>query len=471
MEKVAPSERFRSELDVVLAGVTGEDDPIETVGRLGARLILQQALEDEVTEFLGRARYERVEETVSHRNGYEPRTVKTTSGPIQLERPRVRNASKLGFESKVLGKGVTRTHALESLVISGFLRGLSTRDVEAVLEEVFEEPVASKSTVSRIYDDIRERYRQWCQRRLDSHDIVYLFLDAIYLKLHPDDTPAEGVLVCWGVSLEGRKILLGLTLGSRESYESWLEFGRDMIDRGLRAPAALVIADGAPGIWKGRPRVVARGSGAALHDPRVAQRDQQATRAPPSRGEGEMVEALRRGTLSGRGPPATTGAHRRLSGRLSLCDGSHRARPRPARHASAVPLQAPKADQDHEPPREDVRGGPPPHQGDRPLPRRDVRPIAHMGRLGALLTRLARREDEPQDHRRDRTPTPRATTPTTPTDHGRDRTDDPRITFTQERSYAQPISPGKRYATLIRHRTHVRDHALPRLRRRAREAT
>lgn len=249
MEKVAPSERFRRELDEVLAGVAGEEDLIETVGRLGARLILQQALEDEVTEFLGRRRYERAEETVGHRNGHEPRTVKTTSGSLRLERPRVRDASKLGFQSRVLGKGVARTHALESLVISSFLRGLSTRDVEAVLEEVFEESIASKSTVSRICEDTRERYRQWCRRRLEQHDIVYLFLDAIYLKLRPDDQPAEGVLVCWGVTLEGRKILLGLALGSRESYESWLAFGRDLIDRGLRSPA-LVIADGAPGIWK-----------------------------------------------------------------------------------------------------------------------------------------------------------------------------------------------------------------------------
>ena len=173
MEKVAPSERFRRELDEVLAGVGEEQDPIETVGRLGARLILQQALEDEVSEFLGRSRYERAEDTVSHRNGYEPKTVKTTSGAMRLERPRVRNASKLGFQSRVLGKGVARTHALESLVISSFLRGLSTRDVEAALEEVFEEPIASRSTVSRICEDTRERYRQWCRRRLEQHDIVY----------------------------------------------------------------------------------------------------------------------------------------------------------------------------------------------------------------------------------------------------------------------------------------------------------
>jgi transposase-like protein len=97
---------------------------------------LQQALEDEVTEFLGRRRYERAEETVSHRNGHEQRTVKTTSGAMRLQRPRIRDASRLGFESRILGKGVARTHALESLVISGFLRGLSTRDIEAALEEV-----------------------------------------------------------------------------------------------------------------------------------------------------------------------------------------------------------------------------------------------------------------------------------------------------------------------------------------------
>ena len=108
---------------------------MEVVGRLGARLILQQALEDEVTEFLGRSRYERTGETVSHRNGHEPKTIKTTSGSMDLERPRVRDASKLGFESRVLGKGVARTHALESLVISSFLRGLSTRDVEATVVE------------------------------------------------------------------------------------------------------------------------------------------------------------------------------------------------------------------------------------------------------------------------------------------------------------------------------------------------
>ena len=134
-------------------------------------------------------------------------------------------------------------------MVASFLRGLSVRDVEAALKEAFDEPVVSKSTVSRICQETAERYRAWCSRRLEQHDLVYLFLDAIYLKLRPDDEPAEGVLVAWGLTLEGQKVLLGLQLGSRESYESWLDFGRDLKGRGMRAPA-LVVADGAPGIWK-----------------------------------------------------------------------------------------------------------------------------------------------------------------------------------------------------------------------------
>jgi transposase-like protein len=236
----------------VLAGIGQEQDPIEAVARLGARLILQQALENEVSEFVGRARYERADGDgqVIYRNGFaRPSTVTTTSGPVVIERPRVRDATRLGFESRVLGKGVARTHALEALVICSFLRGLSVRDVEAALAECFGEQVIGKSTVARVCRDTAQRYAAWCERDLAAHDVVYLYLDAIYLKLRPDDEPAEGVLVAWAITLEGQKVLLGLALGSRESYESWLHFGRDLVARGLRTPV-LIVADGAAGIWK-----------------------------------------------------------------------------------------------------------------------------------------------------------------------------------------------------------------------------
>ncbi len=99
--------------------------------------------------------------------------MKTTAGPLALKRPRLRNASTLGFASEIVGKGVARTHALEALVVCSFLRGLSVRDVEAALEETFGEQVVSKSTVSRICKETRERYRAWCERDLAGHDLVY----------------------------------------------------------------------------------------------------------------------------------------------------------------------------------------------------------------------------------------------------------------------------------------------------------
>ena len=97
MKKVVPSDRLRRELDDVLAGIGEVEDPVEAVARLGARLILQQALEDEVTEFVGRGRYERVGGggEVIYRTGFqESSTVRTTSGPAVIERPRVRDASR-----------------------------------------------------------------------------------------------------------------------------------------------------------------------------------------------------------------------------------------------------------------------------------------------------------------------------------------------------------------------------------------
>lgn len=298
MTRITPSERFRCELDEALAGVDGEADPVETISRLGAKLILQQVLESEVELFLGRARYERTEEPVAYRNGYERRTVRTTSGPIGLERPRLRGASELGFASVVLGKGVARTHALEALVVLSFLRGLSVRDVEALLAEALGEQVVSKSTVSRICEQTRERYRAWCERDLAEHDLVYCFLDALYLKLRPDDEPAEGVLCAWGLTLEGRKVLLGLQLGSRESYEDWLDFARDLTARGLRCPA-LVTADGAPGLWK----AVAEAWPAAL--------GQRCTVHKLRNLLAKLPERLHREVKAATGPPSTRLGRRR----------------------------------------------------------------------------------------------------------------------------------------------------------------
>lgn len=144
-KRVSASERFRAQLDELFDSGRELGQVLEEVARLGVRFLFQVVLEAEVTEFLGRDRYardERVRE--GQRNGYSPLTVKTTAGPITLERPKLRGASER-FSSRLLGIGVTRTKALESLVIAGFVRGLSTRDVEATLEEALGEQRRSPS--------------------------------------------------------------------------------------------------------------------------------------------------------------------------------------------------------------------------------------------------------------------------------------------------------------------------------------
>src|SRR6266498_5076158 len=131
---------------------------LEDVARLSVRSMMQTALEAEVEEFLGRARYQRRTDQgrPGSRNGWQPpAAVKTTMGPVELQRPKLRGTDE-AFCSRLFGAGVTRTNALESLVISGWVRGLSDRDIEAALAEVLgAEAALSKSTVSRICQRIR----------------------------------------------------------------------------------------------------------------------------------------------------------------------------------------------------------------------------------------------------------------------------------------------------------------------------
>ena len=113
------------------------------MARLGVGLLFQVVLEPEITEFLGRDRYARGEHAhEGSRNGYSAITVKTTSGPITMGRLKLRGNAE-PFASRLIGLGVTRTKALESLVIASFVRGLAVRDVEAALEEATAKPAAT----------------------------------------------------------------------------------------------------------------------------------------------------------------------------------------------------------------------------------------------------------------------------------------------------------------------------------------
>jgi len=247
--RVSPSETIRAEIDELIAGAERGSllEHFEEVARAAVRLVFQAALEAEVTEFLGRERYARGErERDGHRNGYSPVSIKTTAGEVTLQRPKMRGTDE-AFASRLLGAGVTRTNALESLVIAGFVRGLSVRDVEASLADALgPESTVSKSTVSRICEAIRDEFATWRTRDLSGVELDYIFADGSYFKMHPG-APAEPVLVAWGVTSSGKPVFLGLEPGSSESHDAWAGFFRGLKARGLRDPL-LVISDGGAGL-------------------------------------------------------------------------------------------------------------------------------------------------------------------------------------------------------------------------------
>jgi transposase-like protein len=142
---------------------------------------------------------------------------------------------------------VTRTNALESLVIAGYVRGLSTRDIEASLTEALgPEASMSKSTVSRVCSAIKDEFKTFKGRDLSGIELEYLYLDGSHFKFH-QGAKAEPVLMPWGITTTGKPVLLHLAPGSSKSTDAWAEFLDDMIRRGLRAPL-LVISDRAPGL-------------------------------------------------------------------------------------------------------------------------------------------------------------------------------------------------------------------------------
>jgi len=173
---------LRVEIDEVFAGGGDLSGAVEQVARFGAQLLLQAAMEAEVSQYLGRERYERLagagDAREGMRNGYCATTIKTTAGPVTLQRPKLRGTTER-FASQLFGTGVLRTNALEALVIASFVRGLSVRDVEATLVEALgEDATVSKSAVSRVCAELKTQFETWSRRPLDGLTLDYLFLDA-----------------------------------------------------------------------------------------------------------------------------------------------------------------------------------------------------------------------------------------------------------------------------------------------------
>jgi putative transposase len=256
---VPPSAEIEARIEHMLSVGVGENprESLSELARLGARLIIQRAVEDEFDAWLGRARYERRppdqreergEEDGGLRNGFRPRKLQTAEGELAIEIPQVRQAAET-FASKLFPRTpkLLRTEPLKALVIGAFVRGLSMRDVESLCEEAGLGKL-SKTTASRMCEELKERFDAFKRRDLYEIRLVALFLDATFIAVRPDG-PKEGVQVAWGFTEDGERVLLAVSLGMRESFEDWQTLGRDLISRGLGAPM-LIVADGAPGLVK-----------------------------------------------------------------------------------------------------------------------------------------------------------------------------------------------------------------------------
>jgi putative transposase len=181
------------------------------------------------------------------RNGHCPTTIKTTAGPVTVQRPKLRGTTER-FASQLFGTGVTKTNALEALVIAGFVRGLSTRDIEATLVEALgEQAGVSRSTVSRVCEEIKAQFDAWCARRLDEVELDYLFLDGSHFKYHANAAAELGQEPFPGIDTAGKPVFVGLEAASSESGDAWEGFLTELGERGLGCPL-LVISDGAPGL-------------------------------------------------------------------------------------------------------------------------------------------------------------------------------------------------------------------------------
>ena len=213
--------------------------------------LIQDLLEQEVTEFLGRARSVRRSESdndAGYRNGYAPpRRLTLSSGTIRVRRPRIRDTEER-FESRLLPLFVHRTREVADLIPELYLHGLSEGDFDLALRGLLgEEAPISATTVARLKDKWNAELAEWRARPLDDLEVVYMWVDGVYVKAGLEREKAA-ILVVMAALSDGSKVVVSAVPGYRESTRSWSEVLRDLRDRGLNCPR-LVVGDGHVGIW------------------------------------------------------------------------------------------------------------------------------------------------------------------------------------------------------------------------------
>ncbi len=279
----------QSALLALLEQVCSADEGMRMRQILGAGL--QMLIDAEAAEHIGAGRHERSASRTTQRNGTRDRLVATTAGDVTVAIPKTRTGS---FFPSLLAPRRRVDRALHAVVCEAYVHGVSTRKVDDLVAALGVESGLSKSEVSRICAQLDEEVTAWRDRPLDHTWFPYLYLDATYLKvrLHGRVT-SQAVVVATGVSIDGRREILGHAVGDAETETFWAEFLRGLRDRGLavggegRLGVQLVVSDAHRGLTAAVGQVLA---GAAWQRCRVHFMRNLLAKVP--RGQTGMVAAL-----------------------------------------------------------------------------------------------------------------------------------------------------------------------------------
>lgn len=192
--------------------------------------VMQQLLEVEMEEHLGREKYERVSsEDKNYRNGYSSKNIRNSFGEVKLDIPRDRSAS---FEPTVVKKYETVCNDLDKKIIGLYACGMSVRDIQSEMEELYGIDV-SPSMICKITDKVVEAAAQWQSRMLDEiYPIVYM--DAMHFKVREDSKiVSKAAYICMALNMEGKKEILGIWIGESEGAKFWLSVCNDLKNRGI----------------------------------------------------------------------------------------------------------------------------------------------------------------------------------------------------------------------------------------------
>ena len=240
-----------NETIIDIAGSSPQWSDLEDWVRIKVQGFIQDILEEEVTEFLGRGKSERREladARSGYRNGYgRERKLTLGCGTIGLRRPRIRDSDE-HFESRVLPLFAKSSPKIKELIPELYLHGLSEGDFDLALRGLLgDDAPLSASTVARLKEKWHDEFVEWGNRSLGHLEVVYVWVDGVYVKAG-FEKEKSAVLVVLGALSDGKKVVLAISSGYRESTEGWAEVLRSLKSRGMNCPK-LVMGDGNLGIW------------------------------------------------------------------------------------------------------------------------------------------------------------------------------------------------------------------------------